>query len=51
MADTHEILLDRKGGLAILTINRPRALNALTLDNYRRIDPALRGWEADPSPS
>ncbi len=49
MADTDEILLDRKGGLAILTINRPRALNALTLGNYRRIDPALRDWEADPS--
>ncbi|MGA7865162.1 MAG: enoyl-CoA hydratase/isomerase family protein [Stellaceae bacterium] len=49
MADTDEILLDRKGGLAILTINRPQALNALTLANYRRIDPALRGWAADPS--
>jgi enoyl-CoA hydratase len=49
MADTGEILLARKGGLAILTINRPQALNALTLDNYRRIDPALRDWAADPS--
>jgi enoyl-CoA hydratase len=49
MADTDEILLGRKGGLAILTINRPQALNALTLDNYRRIDPALRDWAADPS--
>ena len=49
MADTDEILFGRKGGLAILTINRPQALNALTLDNYRRIDPALRDWAADPS--
>jgi enoyl-CoA hydratase len=49
MADTDEILLGRKGGLATLTINRPQALNALTLDNYRRFDPALRDWEADPS--
>jgi enoyl-CoA hydratase len=49
MADTGEILLGRKGGLAILTINRPQALNALTLDNYRRFDPALRDWAADPS--
>jgi enoyl-CoA hydratase len=49
MADADEILLGRKGGLAILTINRPQALNALTLDNYRRIDPALRDWAADPS--
>jgi enoyl-CoA hydratase len=49
MSDIDEILLGRKGGLAILTINRPQALNALTLDNYRRIDPALRDWAADPS--
>ena len=49
MADADEILLGRKGGLAILTINRPQALNALTLDNYRRFDPALREWAADPS--
>ena len=31
------------------TINRPKALNALTLDNYRRFAPALRAWAADPS--
>jgi enoyl-CoA hydratase len=49
MVDTEEILLTRQGGLAILTINRPHALNALTLDNYRRIVPALRSWAADPS--
>jgi enoyl-CoA hydratase len=49
MADTDEILLGRKGGLATLTINRPQALNALTLDNYRRIDPALQAWAADRS--
>ncbi len=49
MSDTDEILLGREGCLATLTINRPKALNALTLDNYRRIDPALRAWEADPS--
>jgi enoyl-CoA hydratase len=49
MSDADEILLGREGGLATLAINRPKALNALTLDNYRRIDPALRAWEADPS--
>ena len=49
MSVTDEILLGREGGLATLTINRPKALNALTLDNYRRIEPALRAWEADPS--
>jgi enoyl-CoA hydratase len=49
MSGTGEILLGREGGLASLTINRPKALNALTLDNYRRFDPALRAWAADPS--
>jgi enoyl-CoA hydratase len=44
-----EILLGREGGLATLTINRPQALNSLTLNNYRRFAPALRGWAADPS--
>jgi enoyl-CoA hydratase len=49
MNGADEILLGREGGLGTLTINRPRALNALTLDNYRRIDPALREWAADPA--
>ena len=49
MSGGHEILLGREGGLAIVTINRPQALNALTLANYRRLDPALRGWAADPA--
>src|SRR6516162_5672468 len=44
-----EILLGCEGGLATLVINRPKALNALTLDNYRRFDPTLRDWAADPS--
>src|SRR6266446_8387304 len=49
MSGDGEILVGQEGGLATLIINRPRALNALTLDNYRRIDPALRAWAADPS--
>jgi enoyl-CoA hydratase len=49
MNDNDEILISRQGGLATLTINRPQALNALTIDNYRRFDPALRTWAADPS--
>jgi enoyl-CoA hydratase len=49
MKDSGEILLGHRGGVATLTINRPKALNALTLDNYRRIAPTLDAWEADPS--
>jgi enoyl-CoA hydratase len=44
-----EIVLGREGGLATLVINRPKVLNALTLDNYRRFAPALRAWAEDPS--
>ena len=46
---SNEILLGREGGLATLTINRPQALNALTLDNYRRFAPALAASAEDPS--
>jgi len=49
MSGDEEIVLGREGGLATLTINRPQALNALTLDNYRRFAPALRAWALDPS--
>jgi enoyl-CoA hydratase len=44
-----EIQLRRAGGIATLTINRPRALNALTLENYRRFAPALADWAEDPA--
>lgn len=49
MSEGDEILPGREGGLATLTINRPKALNALTLANYRRFAPALADWAADPS--
>jgi enoyl-CoA hydratase len=49
MSGSDEILFGREGGLATLMINRPKALNALTLDNYRRFAPALRAWAVDPS--
>ena len=49
MSEADEILLGRDGRLATLVINRPYALNALTLDNYRRFAPALHAWGADPS--
>jgi enoyl-CoA hydratase len=48
-AEADEIQLHRADGVATLTINRPRALNALTLENYRRFAPALAGWAEDPA--
>lgn len=43
-----DILFGREGGLATVTLNRPQALNAFTLDMYRRFDPMLRAWADDP---
>ena len=48
MTDAGEIVLGRAGGIATLTMNRPQALNALTLANYRDITPAIAGWAVDP---
>ena len=42
-----DILFERRGNLALITLNRPKALNALTLDMMRALDPRLDEWEAD----
>src|SRR5712675_2834843 len=46
MADD-DILFGCEGGIATVTLNRPQALNAFTLDMYRRFDPILRAWAED----
>ena len=45
----NEILLERQGGLGIVTLNRPQALNTLSLAMYRRFDPQLIAWGDDAS--
>jgi enoyl-CoA hydratase len=49
MTDSDDILFGRDGGLAIVTLNRPQALNAFTLGMYRQFDPMLQQWAEDPS--
>ena len=49
MTEADEIQLHRADGIATLTINRPQALNALTLENHRRFASALAGWAEDPA--
>ena len=49
MADTDDILFDRKGGVGTVLLNRPLALNAFTLGMYRKFDPVLRVWADDPA--
>ena len=48
MSDNEDILFGREGDVATVTLNRPQALNAFTLDMYRRLDPMLRAWADDP---
>ncbi|MGW6062476.1 enoyl-CoA hydratase/isomerase family protein [Streptomyces sp. NPDC055189] len=43
------VLLRTEGRAAHLTLNRPRALNALTHTMVNRIDEALTAWEHDPA--
>ncbi|MEV6728307.1 enoyl-CoA hydratase/isomerase family protein [Streptomyces sp. NPDC051364] len=43
------VLLATDGRTGLITLNRPRALNALTHPMVLRIDEALRAWEQDPA--
>ncbi|KAA5604148.1 enoyl-CoA hydratase/isomerase family protein [Roseospira marina] len=44
-----EILFDVLGGIGRIRLNRPRALNALTLSKIRAMDTTLRTWATDPA--
>ena len=44
-----EIILERKGGIGSVTLNRPAALNALTQPMVLGLDARLREWAADPA--
>lgn len=47
MNDEAEVLFSRDGVAGIITLNRPKALNALTLNMVRAIHPQLKAWAAD----
>jgi enoyl-CoA hydratase len=42
-----EVLFERRGHAGIITLNRPKALNALTLDQVRSMTPQLKAWAVD----
>ena len=44
---TEEVLFERRGKSGIITLNRPEALNALTLNMVRLMKPVLAQWAAD----
>ena len=42
------VLFRTEGRLAVITLNRPQALNALSLEMVAAMDPVLERWAADP---
>lgn len=49
MSADPEIRFERRAGLVVVTLNRPRALNALSLPMCKALDAGLISWLADPS--
>ncbi len=47
MSET-EILFEVKDGLGVITLNRPKALNALTHGMILEMEKVIPGWEKDP---
>ncbi|MGV6801153.1 MAG: enoyl-CoA hydratase/isomerase family protein [bacterium] len=44
---TDEILFDRQAEWGVITLNRPKALNALSIDMCAALDNQLRQWQED----
>ena len=47
--DASEVIAERHGNVGFLTLNRPRALNALSLQMVRDLHAALAAWQHDPA--
>ncbi|MFY9957157.1 enoyl-CoA hydratase/isomerase family protein [Bradyrhizobium sp.] len=43
-----DLIVRREGGAGIIRLNRPKAINAVTLEMFRDVDKALDAFEADP---
>src|SRR5690349_17204928 len=44
-----DLIARREGSAGIIRLNRPKAINAITLEMFRDIDKALDAFEADPA--
>ncbi|HEY2029484.1 MAG TPA: enoyl-CoA hydratase/isomerase family protein [Myxococcales bacterium] len=44
-----DVSFERRGGLGVMTLDRPKALNAVTLEMYRAMQPRLDEWRDDQS--
>jgi enoyl-CoA hydratase len=49
VAEQHEILFERRGTAGLVTLNRPKALNAVTLSMVRAFTRQLTLWANDPA--
>ncbi|MFG1464832.1 enoyl-CoA hydratase/isomerase family protein [Xanthobacter sp. DSM 24535] len=49
MSTEPDVLLERRGEAGIITLNRPKALNALNLTMVQAIHPQMRAWAHDPA--
>ncbi|MDB5867935.1 MAG: Enoyl-CoA hydratase/isomerase [Polaromonas sp.] len=45
---TDEVLTERRGNAGLITLNRPKALNALSLSMVRELLAILQAWQHDP---
>ena len=44
-----DVLAERRGSAGLITLNRPKALNALSLPMIRALSTALLAWRDDPA--
>ena len=49
MTDYENILVEQRGAVTLITLNRPKALNALNTDVLRELIAAFATYDADPS--
>lgn len=48
MTECDDLIVHREGGASVISLNRPKAINAMTLEMSIRIDAALDRFEHDP---
>jgi len=48
-AQEPDLIARREGAVGVIRLNRPKAINAVTLEMFRDVDKALDAFEADPA--
>ena len=49
MSETTNVIAETRGAVGHIRLNRPKAINALTLEMIEQIETALNGFETDPA--